>query len=118
MINSRMKGKVGELELAQFLRSRGFTNAARGQQFKGGSESPDVAGLPGYHIECKRVESGNLYNWIDQSIRDSDGLSIPIVCHRKNRRDWITILRLEDFLDLVKRASPNAVCTNEPIESG
>lgn len=99
--NSRAKGKVGELELAHFLRDRGFT-ARRGQQFHGGGDSPDVvcAGLADFHIECKRVEAGNLYNWMAQSKRDA-GKKKPLVVHRKNNQEWVVICRLEDFLESI-----------------
>lgn len=104
MINSRNKGKVGELELSEILRSHGHA-ARRGVQYAGSSGSPDVVGLAGYHIECKRVEAGNLYKWLDQAIRDADGRNTPIVCHRKNRREWVVILRLDDFLPLVSKGT-------------
>lgn len=102
MINSRQKGKAGELELSKFLREHGFNEARRGVQYSGSSDSPDVVGLPGHHVECKRVESGNLYTWLDQAIHDSDTSRVPVVMHRRNRREWVAILRLEDFLNLVK----------------
>lgn len=104
MINSRAKGKTGELELAEFLRERGF-DSRRGQQFKGGGDSPDVTGIPGWHIECKRVEKGNLYEWLHQAITDAwDNRSKkPVVMHRRNREEWVAIVRLEDFLELVKK---------------
>ena len=101
MINSRAKGKTGELELAAFLREHGF-DSRRGQQFKGGGDSPDVTGIPGWHIECKRVEKGNLYGWIAQAERDNLDKK-PVVMHRRNHEEWVAIVRLEDFLELVKK---------------
>ena len=100
MINSRAKGAAGERELAAFLRDHGY-EAKRGQQFRGGSDSPDVVGLPGFHIEVKRVEKGALYDWLDQAAHDAEGKSVPLVCHRKNRRDWVAILPLDAFLKLI-----------------
>lgn len=101
-MNSRAKGKVGELELAAFFREHGFDDARRGVQYKGGGDSPDVIGLPGFHVEGKRVESGNLYTWLDQAKRDATPGNVPLVCHRRNRREWVAILPLEDFLRMVK----------------
>src|SRR6516162_8606193 len=98
MLNSRRKGKVGELELAKFLTARGFT-CRRGHQFRGGGDSPDVVGIPGMHIECKRVQSGNLYKWLQQAIDDCNG-KMPVVMHRRNHQEWVAILRLEDFLEV------------------
>ena len=101
MINSRMKGKKGELELAAFLRDHGV-EARRGVQFKGGTDSPDVvADLPGIHIECKRVETGTPYAWLSQATRDA-GDKTPVVFHRRNKCDWIVVMRAEDFLKLVQ----------------
>ena len=40
-INSVEKGKAGEREFAKYLRDAGF-EARRGQQHKGGIDSPDV----------------------------------------------------------------------------
>lgn len=101
-MNSRAKGKNGELELADFLRGHGF-DARRGQQFHGGGDSPDIvsARLGGvFHIECKRVEAGNLYQWLAQARGDA-GDKVPVVMHRRSRQDWVAILPLEDFLNLV-----------------
>jgi len=52
-INSCRKGKDGEREVVKILRSYGI-EAKRGQQHKGGPDSPDVIhDIPGVHIEVK-----------------------------------------------------------------
>lgn len=101
MVNSRAKGAEGERELAKILRERGY-EARRGQQFCGANGDADVVGLPGYHIECKRVEKLNLEAAMEQSKRDARQGEIPIVAHRKNRHEWLATLRLEDFLDIMQ----------------
>lgn len=100
-INSRAKGARAEVELSHLLTELGWP-ARRGQQFSGGTESPDVvcATLP-FHLECKRVEKGNLYDWLKQAQRDSGGNKIPVVAHRRNGEDWVAILPLKDLLDLL-----------------
>lgn len=101
-INSRNKGASAERELANFLKDHGYESAARGQQHKGGGDSPDVVGLPGIHIEAKRVEAGNLYVWLAQAVRDAAGSgNLPIVVHRRNKQRWVAILDLEAFLNLL-----------------
>jgi Holliday junction resolvase len=106
MINSKIKGKIGELELAAFLREHGFEEARRGVQYSGGNDSPDIVGLPGFHIECKRTERGSLYDWLAQAQSDAAGSGrVPFVAHRKNRREWVAILGLEDFLNLVRKVN-------------
>lgn len=106
-MNSKQKGKRGELELAEFLRDHGFAGAARGQQFKGSPGSPDVCGLPGHHIECKRVEALSLYNAYAQASRDAAPTDIALVAHRRNGKPhhplpWLAILSLDDYLLLVR----------------
>lgn len=103
-INSCVKGKVYERELATQLREHGFADAKRGQQHKGGEESPDVCGLPGFHIEAKRVEALNLYEAMRQAERDAGLDEVPLVVHRRNGKRSVAILDFEAFLLLVKRA--------------
>jgi len=98
-MNSRQKGKRGELELANHLKAKGY-DARRGVQYKGGPESPDVTGLPGVHIEVKRTEALRLYEALDQSTRDRGQGEIPVVVHRKSRMPWVVILTLDDFLKI------------------
>ena len=101
MTNSRRKGAVGEREIAKYLREHGFTDARRGQQFKGGADSPDVVGLTGFHIEVKRVERLDLNAAMEQSIRDSAPNETPIVVHRRNNDYWKVTMRLDDFMEVI-----------------
>ena len=103
MTNSRDKGARGERELANILRGYGY-NAQRGQQFAGSPDSPDVKGLPNIHIECKRVERLDIYGAMEQSIRDSGEQEMPTVFHRKNNREWLVTMRLDDWMKLYKGA--------------
>ena len=98
-INSRDKGKRGELELVAYLKEEhGYAEARRGQQFKGGTDSPDVVGVPGLHFECKRVEALSVYAAFAQACRDSGPASIPVVAHRRNGKPWLAILGLDAFM--------------------
>lgn len=101
-MNSRDKGKRGELELAHILQKRGYS-ARRGQQFCGADGSADVIGLDGYHIECKRVERLNIDTAMQQSIRDAREGETPIVVHRRNKQKWLVTISLDDFLELLER---------------
>ena len=100
-MNSKAKGGRGERELAQILREYGY-DAHRGQQFAGGVDSPDVCGLPGIHIECKRVEALNIHQAYFQAVRDAAGQKIPAVFHRRNRETWLVTLSLHDFMEIYK----------------
>jgi Holliday junction resolvase len=98
-INSRQKGKTGELELANKLKEYGY-DARRSVQYNGKDGQADVLGLPHIHIEAKRVESLNIYNAIDQAKRDAKNGNKPAVFHRKNRRNWLVTMELDSFMEI------------------
>ncbi|MEZ3506870.1 MAG: hypothetical protein K1W10_08010 [Lachnospiraceae bacterium] len=98
-MNSRKKGAAGERELAGKLRDYGY-NARRGQQYCGANGDADVIGLPGIHIECKRVERLNIDEAMWQARRDAKGAEIPAVFHRKNGQGWLVTMKLDDWIGL------------------
>lgn len=100
-MNSRNKGKRGELEAAHLLQEYGY-DARRSQQYAGINSDADVVGLPGIHIEVKRVEKLNIDEALAQSIRDKKDEEIPIVMHRKNRSEWKVTMRFKDWMKLFK----------------
>ncbi len=95
---------MGELEFVNFLKDRGI-EARRGQQYAGGGDSPDVMASGCFaevHVEVKRKESGNVYDWLDQAANDADLCSTPVVAHRRNGKRWIAIIDMRDFINIVK----------------
>ena len=66
---SQRKGRAGELELARLLQEYGY-NVEPGRAVSYGS-TPDIVGLPGVHIECKRAEQLLPYSWREQAERDA-----------------------------------------------
>lgn len=100
-INGKQKGKRGELELAKKLREYGY-DARRSVQYSGANGDADVVGLPGVHIECKRVERLNLEDAMAQSKHDAREGEIPVVMHRKNNCEWLCTMPLSYFIDLYR----------------
>lgn len=101
-INSRTKGKVGELEASQLLKDMGF-ECRRGQQFAGGTDSPDIVhNIPGIHFEVKRTQRLNVYKAMDQANNDKRPTEDAIVLHRANKRRWVAIIDAEVLLKLFK----------------
>lgn len=100
-VNSRAKGAAAERELAKIFREYGY-ETRRGQQYCGANGDADVVGLPGIHIESKRVEKLNLDLAYNQSCRDARENEIPIVAHRKNRGKWMVTMSLEEWIKLYK----------------
>ena len=103
-VNSREKGKRGEREFAKLCREQGYTGARRGQQYSG-IEGQDVVGLDGIHVEVKRVERLNIHDAIDQSKRDSEKGTVPIVAHRKNNTRWLITMDAEDWFSMYREWS-------------
>lgn len=101
-MNSRRKGKNGELEIAKILRSYGY-DTRRGQQYSGANGDADVVGVPGVHLEIKRVEKLNIDNAMEQSIRDALEDETPVVMHRKNGKKWLVTMRLDDWMTMYER---------------
>ena len=102
-INSRAKGAGGERELAKELRTYGY-ETRRGQQYSGANGDPDVVGLPGIHIECKRYEKmypGNLANAVWQAKRDARDDERPVVMYREDYKKWQVRISVSDLSALV-----------------
>lgn len=100
-INSKAKGKRGELELSKKLREYGY-EARRTNQFCGANGDADVVGLKGIHIECKRVEHLNLYDAMAQAKHDAKDGTTPTVFHRKNNCKWLVTMELGDWIEMYK----------------
>ena len=100
-MNSRMKGKRGELELARALRALGY-DCRRGVQYSGANGDADVVGLPGIHIECKRVERLNLTEAMKQARRDALPGEFPVVFHRRNDEPWMVTMPLESWIEIYR----------------
>lgn len=100
-INSKAKGKRGEIEIVRMLREYGY-DCRRGQQYCGANGDADVVGLPGLHLEIKRVEKLNVENALRQAEADAKAGEIPALMHRANREEWKVTLRLKDFMEIWK----------------
>ena len=100
-MNSRAKGAAGERELAKKLREHGY-DCRRGQQYCGANGDADVIGLPGIHIECKRVERLNIDEAMLQAIRDRREGEFPAVFHRKNNGKWMVTMLLDDWQEIYR----------------
>ena len=107
-MNSREKGKRGELELARELREYGY-DCRRGQQYSGANGDADVVGLLGVHIECKRQEKLNIHDAIAQAVRDKKDGELPAVFHRRDRTDWLVTMPLEDWIAMYREYSAGGV---------
>lgn len=119
-INSKQKGKRGELELSHAINEYGF-NTRRSVQYNGKEEEgqADLVGLPGIHVECKYTNALRLYSAVEQSVRDTKttGMDeLPVVFHRRNGKPWLAIMPLDVFMKLYKNQKDNGGSVNEKPE--
>lgn len=86
------------------LRERGYPVERGGTQSFG--QRPDLYGLDLVHLEVKRAECARIWEWMEQSERDSqrfqDGW--PTVIFRRSRSAWLICMTLSDWLQLYGRA--------------
>ena len=108
----REKGKRGERELASLLKKILGLPFRRTQQFNGDGESDVVCeDLPGISWECKRTEKLSLYEAMEQAKGDA-GDKIPVVCHRRNGKEWLVIIpadHLHEFCLQISRRIDNGI---------
>ena len=98
-MNSKSKGKRGELELAELLRHAGYANARRSAQYCGNTgDAPDIVGVDGLHIECKRTEQVRDEVFLQQAERDARKGELPVVMYRRSREKWKVCIRFDMFM--------------------
>ena len=108
MINSKLKGNRGERTVAAKLREalpELADQIKRGWQARLGSDSCDVAGLPGFWIECKSGKRPDLRKAIEQAKRDAQGRAWPLaVVQDDYAKDRLVVLHLSAFLRIMRSA--------------
>lgn len=102
-MNSRRKGKEGELALVKKLKEYGY-DVRRSQQYAGINGDADVVGIEGLHIECKRCQQVRDEEFLKQAERDARENEVPVVMYRRNNEQWKVCMRLEDFMKIWKKA--------------
>lgn len=105
-INSRQKGKRGELEAAaEWNRLVPKAMARRSQQHSGTESASDLIapGTPHLWLEVKRVERGlNLHAVMEKS-REQCGELCPVVLHRQNEQEWLVTFPLEQIKRFIQQ---------------
>lgn len=102
-MNSKQKGKRGELYVVREFKKAGY-ECNRTAQFKGNTgRADDIEGIDYIHAEVKFVEKLNINVAMDQAVRDSQASerdAMPTVFHKKNYGDLLVTMRFEDWLKL------------------
>lgn len=109
--SQRTKGAVFEREVVNTIKAVLGEQVKRNlDQWRDGGH--DIA-LGPFMIECKRRASIAVYDWLDQCTDACKGQKTPVVVARGDRREAIVILRLTDFLALVKQGNEQCVSTQQ-----
>ena len=102
-INSKRKGKKGELYVVNRFKEEGY-DCNRTAQFKGNTgRADDIEGIDYIHAEVKFVEKLNLIEAMNQAVRDSlasDRKAMPTVFHKKNYHELMVTMRFTDWIKL------------------
>ena len=102
-INSKAKGKRGELFVVNKFKDRGY-QCNRTAQFKGNTgRADDIEGIDYIHAEVKFVETLNLEKAMEQAMRDnfmSDRQAFPTVFHKKNNKPLMVTMLWENWIDM------------------
>lgn len=105
-MNSRRKGKEGEIALVRKLKEYGY-DVRRSQQYAGINSDADVVGIDHLHIEAKYRQNGHgqTYEWLDQAKREARPDEIPVVMHKKVSKEyrgneWLVTMTLDDFITI------------------
>ena len=117
-INSRAKGKAGELEVVHILREELGIEACRNlDQWRDGG--CDILGIEGWAIEVKRAKTAKFADWWDQAVRQAGISKIPALWYRLDRKQWKVIIPLhainKDFgfhlsLEWTAEITPEVFC--------
>lgn len=102
MVNSRAKGKRGELEAALLLTQMGL-KSRRSAQYCGANGDADLAIEADLHVEVKLQEQMHPYKWMEQAVRDSAKTRRkPVVLCRRTRSPWLVIVQASDLVAVCK----------------
>ena len=100
----RERGAETEREVCKIVTTKtGWqTNRILGQARDGGA---DIR-LARWVLEVKRRKSIAVYEWLDQATAACAPYEIPAVVARGDKREFVVIQRLDDWLELVKPNLP------------
>lgn len=104
-LRQRQRGAETEREVCKIVTEKtGWqTNRILGQARDGGA---DIR-LARWVLEVKRRKSIAVYEWVDQVSKAAAPYEVPVVVCRGDKREFLVIQRLDDWLDLVKPQLPD-----------
>jgi len=109
-INSRAKGKGGELEFIKLLRPEGFDVGRNLDQTRDGGY--DIVGLDGVALEIKRAKKPLLAKWWEQAVRQA-GDHYPVLAYRLDNQKWNIVVTANFLHDDLSCDHTVTLCFND-----
>lgn len=111
--SAKAKGRLGQQEVRDAilktfpeLEPDDVRSTAMGQSGEDIQLSPKARGLLPLSIEVKRRKSlATVYDWIEQA--KQDGQYEPVVFFRGDRKEWVVMVGLEHYMDLLRNKADN-----------
>ncbi len=102
---SKVKGNRGERQARDWWRNvLGLKDVSRGQQFRGGGDSPDIIGTLKFHTEVKvGNRTPSVYSAVRQCTHDCPANKFPLVQMRRDREQWLFVMPEETFIHVMIR---------------
>jgi hypothetical protein len=99
-VNSRAKGRRGELALCDIFRPWWPQVCTNLDQF--GPLKMDLLNMPGWHVQAKWQERLNVWACLDQTLREANPGDVPILAFKRNRSPWFAALELDELIPLMR----------------
>jgi hypothetical protein len=106
-LNSRQKGKRGELEARNYVREHWHSPQCIRSAQAGGAFAADLLNAgEGLHVEVKRRQRIAATHFMKQAEQDCGDMEVPVVLMREdNYPTWMVMFRIEDtdkFLEIIR----------------
>ncbi len=120
-MNSRQKGKRGELEARDYVRKWWHAPECIRSAQAGGAFTADLLGAgDGLHVEVKRRKKIGATHFMKQAEEDCGDKEVPVVLMREDQYgSWLVMFRIEDtqqFIDIYsKNKETSDVQSDDPM---
>ena len=99
MPNNRERGKRGERSARDAIREYWLMDGcARTGQTSAAVSGADLCGTDRLHVEVKLRKSLSVEKFLEQAERDAKRGKIPVVVMRRDKGEWIVMLRIKNSI--------------------
>jgi hypothetical protein len=97
--NNRQRGKYGERSARDAIKHYWLMDGAhRTGQTSAKVSGADLAGTGDLHVEVKLRKTLSVEKFLEQAIRDARPGKVPVVVMRRDKGEWLVMLRISDSL--------------------